>query len=93
MSGLFKVAFYTIFDTVSLNGAPALSNSVFQRALCFAFRGGMKSSITSVVLQLMNLCMPSVLEKVVCISCVWSIKAAGVLDIVEYIYHWLQMIM
>lgn len=39
------------------------SNSVFQRALCFTFHGGMKSSITSVVLQLMNLCMSSLLER------------------------------
>lgn len=49
MSGLFKVAFYTIFDTLSLNGSSALSDSLFQRALCFTFRGGMKSSITFVV--------------------------------------------
>lgn len=73
MSDLFKVARHTIFDIFSLNGAPALSNSVFQRALCFTFHGGMKTSITSVVLQLMNLCMPSV-RKLFRISCIWSIK-------------------
>lgn len=60
MSGLFKVSFYKNFDTLALNGAPALSNSDFQRALCFTFHEGMKSSITSVVLQLMYLCMPTV---------------------------------
>lgn len=55
----------TQFLTLSLNGAPALGNSVFQRALCFTFHRGMKSSITFVVLQLMNLCS---LRKVLYIS-------------------------
>lgn len=51
------MAFYKISDTLSLNGAAALSNSDFQRALYFTFHDGMKSSIISVVLLWTNLCM------------------------------------
>lgn len=61
MSGLLKMAVHKIFDTLSLNGAPALCNSVFQHS-------GMKSSIKSVVLQLMN--QSYIIKKIFCISCI-----------------------
>lgn len=91
VTGLFKMAFYMVFDTFSLNGAAALSNPVFQRALCFTFHRGMKSSIKIVVFYLMNLCTPAVLEKFY----IFLLHAQFIVaaDYTEYFNYLVQIIM
>lgn len=60
------IIFLTLSLSLSLNGAPAVSNSDFQRTLCITSYECMKSSITAVVSHLMDPCKPHSEKFAVC---------------------------